>query len=99
MQKFVPYGVQIVMSANPRDYWFKMKKRVKTEDGFELSIICRQFKLKAIDVKGIFRLIICTRYWISLPCAKNYTCVSANLTVLLQLIIIDGIRAADWRLF
>ena len=22
-------------SANPRDYWFKMKTRVKTEDGFE----------------------------------------------------------------
>ena len=54
-------------SSNPRDYWFKMKQRVKTEDGFELSTICRQFKLKAIDgkmritdvadVKGIFRLI------------------------------------------
>jgi len=24
-------------SVNPRDYWFKMKNRVKTEDGFELS--------------------------------------------------------------
>ena len=34
-------------SANPRDYWFKMKIRVKTEDGFELSTICRQLKLKA----------------------------------------------------
>ena len=54
-------------SANPRDYWFKMKQRVKTEDGFELSTICRQFKLKTsdgkmrstdvADVKGIFRLI------------------------------------------
>jgi hypothetical protein len=54
-------------SSNPRDYWFKMKQRVKTEDGFELSTICRQFKLKATDgkmritdvadVKGIFRLI------------------------------------------
>jgi prophage antirepressor-like protein len=32
-------------SANPRDYWFKMKIRVKTEDGFELSTICRQLKL------------------------------------------------------
>jgi hypothetical protein len=38
-------------SANPRDYWFKMKTRVKTEDGFELSTICRQFKLKAPDGK------------------------------------------------
>ena len=36
-------------SANPRDYWFKMKTRVKTEDGFELSTICRQFKLFAAD--------------------------------------------------
>jgi DNA-damage-inducible protein D len=54
-------------SSNPRDYWFKMKKRVKTEDGFELSTICRQFKLKANDgkmrvtdtanVQGIFRII------------------------------------------
>ncbi len=44
-----------------------MKKRVKTEDGFELSTICRQLKLKATDgkmrvtdvadVQGIFRLI------------------------------------------
>ena len=31
-------------SANARDYWFKMKTRVKTEDGFELSTICRQLK-------------------------------------------------------
>ena len=54
-------------SSNPRDYWFKMKQRVKTEDGFQLSTICRQLKLKATDgkmritdvayVKGIFRLI------------------------------------------
>ncbi len=54
-------------SANPRDYWFKMKLRVKTEDGFELSTICRQLKLKAGDgkmrmtdvatVEGIFRII------------------------------------------
>lgn len=27
-------------SSNPRDYWFKMKQRVKTEDGLELSTIC-----------------------------------------------------------
>ena len=29
-------------SANPRDYWFKMKIRVKNEDGFEPSTVCRQ---------------------------------------------------------
>lgn len=54
-------------SINPRDYWFKMKVRVQSEDGFELSTICRQFKLKAADgkmrttdvapVDGIFRII------------------------------------------
>lgn len=38
-------------STNPRDYWFKMKTRVKTEDGLELSTICRQFKMKANDGK------------------------------------------------
>jgi DNA-damage-inducible protein D len=54
-------------SVNARDYWFKMKTRVKTEDGFELSTICRQLKLKAPDgkmretdcasVEGLFRII------------------------------------------
>ena len=38
-------------SSNPRDYWFKMKIRVKLEDGLELSTICRQFKLEAPDGK------------------------------------------------
>lgn len=38
-------------SINSRDYWFKMKKRVKTEDGLELSTICRQFKMEATDGK------------------------------------------------
>jgi hypothetical protein len=38
-------------SANPRDYWFKMKQRVTLEDGIELSTICRQFKLIAPDGK------------------------------------------------
>jgi len=54
-------------SVNPRDYWYKMKVRVNREDGFELSTICRQLKLKATDGKkyetdcanteGIFRII------------------------------------------
>lgn len=38
-------------STNPRDYWFRMKTRVKTEDGLELSTICRQLKMKATDGK------------------------------------------------
>ena len=54
-------------SQNPRDYWFKMKIRVTTEDGIELSTICRQLKLEASDgkkyttdcanTKGLFRII------------------------------------------
>ena len=54
-------------SANPRDYWFKMKIRVKTEGGLELSTICRRLKIKAPDGKmretdcanaeGILRII------------------------------------------
>ncbi len=38
-------------SVNPRDYWFKMKLRVKSEDGAELSTICRQLKLESSDGK------------------------------------------------
>jgi hypothetical protein len=38
-------------SANPRDYWFKMKIRIKTEGGLELSTICRQLKMRAPDGK------------------------------------------------
>ena len=54
-------------SDNPRDYWFKMKTRVKSDDGIELSTICRQLKLIAPDGKkrstdcanteGLFRII------------------------------------------
>src|SRR5437667_2594932 len=54
-------------SINPRDYWYKMKIRVKDEDGVELSTKCRQFKLQAPDGKlretdcanteSIFRII------------------------------------------
>lgn len=38
-------------SIDPRDYWYKMKIRVKEEDGFEPSTVCRQFKLLAEDGK------------------------------------------------
>ena len=38
-------------SANPRDYWFKMKQRVALEDGAELSTFCRQLKMPALDGK------------------------------------------------
>lgn len=38
-------------SSNPRDYWYKMKIRVKTEEGAELSTNCLQLKLQAEDGK------------------------------------------------
>lgn len=38
-------------SVNPRDYWFKMKIRVKDEDGAQLSTDCRQLKLESSDGK------------------------------------------------
>lgn len=54
-------------SVDSRDYWFKMKIRVKEEDEFEPSTICRQLKLSAqdgkmretdcADTEGIFRII------------------------------------------
>jgi len=54
-------------SAKPRVYWNAMKTRVKSEDGIELSTICRQLKLRSSDGKfyatdcanteGIFRII------------------------------------------
>ncbi|WP_281238396.1 BRO family protein [Flavobacterium praedii] len=39
-------------SVNPRDYWYKMKIRVNTEDGLQLSTLCRQFKMLAEDGKN-----------------------------------------------
>jgi len=38
-------------SVNSRDYWYRMKVRVKSEDGIQLSTICRQLKLLASDGK------------------------------------------------
>lgn len=54
-------------SVDPKDYRYRMKKRVKTDEWFELSTICRQLKLPASDGKkyktdcanteNIFRII------------------------------------------
>lgn len=54
-------------STDPRDYWYRMKVRVKDEESFEPSTICRQLKLPAedgkmretdcADTEGIFRII------------------------------------------
>ena len=54
-------------SSNPRDYWYRVKKRMSDEERSELSTFCRQLKLKSTDGKsyktdvadmqGIFRII------------------------------------------
>ena len=54
-------------SNNPRDYWYRVKKRMSEEEQSELSTFCRQLKLKSTDGKsyktdvadmqGIFRII------------------------------------------
>ena len=54
-------------SSNPRDYWYRVKKRMTDEEKSQLSTICRQLKLKSTDGKmymtdvadmqGIFRII------------------------------------------
>ena len=43
-------------SENPRDYWYKMKIRVKDEDGFEPSTVCRQLKFEALRKDAQYRL-------------------------------------------
>lgn len=54
-------------TSNPRDYWYRVKKRMSEEEKSELSTFCRRLKLKAMDGKmretdvadmqGIFRII------------------------------------------
>lgn len=54
-------------SKNPRDYWYRVKKRMSEEEKSQLSTICRQLKLEATDgkmretdvadIQGIFRII------------------------------------------
>lgn len=54
-------------SVNPRDYWYRVKKRMSEEEKSELSTFCRQLKLESLDGKkyntdvadmqGIFRII------------------------------------------
>lgn len=61
-------------SSNPRDYWYRVKKRVSDEEKMELSTICRQLKLDSADGKkyktdcanteGVFRIVQ------SIPSAK-----------------------------
>ena len=59
--------IDVTESSNPRDYWYRVKKRMSEEERSELSTFCRQLKLKSTDGKsyktdvadmqGIFRII------------------------------------------
>lgn len=54
-------------SNNPRDYWYRVKKRMTEQEKSELSTFCRQLKLVSsdgkkyntdvADMQGIFRII------------------------------------------
>ncbi len=54
-------------SKNPRDYWYRVKKRMTDEEKSQLSTFCRQLKLESsdgkkyntdvADMQGIFRII------------------------------------------
>ena len=54
-------------SSDPKDYWYRTKKRMTNEEKVELSTICRQLKLVSADGKkyntdcanteGVFRII------------------------------------------
>lgn len=54
-------------SPDPKDYWYRIKKRMSDEEKVELSTICRQLKLVSTDGKkyntdcanteGVFRII------------------------------------------
>jgi hypothetical protein len=39
-------------SDNPRDYWYRMKRREQESSGIELSTFCRQLKLTSSDGKS-----------------------------------------------
>jgi prophage antirepressor-like protein len=38
-------------STDPKDYWYRLKKRESESSGIELSTICRQLKLPSADGK------------------------------------------------
>ncbi|MBL7066609.1 MAG: hypothetical protein ISS29_01945 [Candidatus Marinimicrobia bacterium] len=76
-------------SVNSRDYWFKMKIRVKSEDRIELSTICRQLKMQAAGAywrklkqrlaeEGSKVVTLCHGLKLEAPCGKMPT----NLPVL-----------------
>lgn len=47
-------------SPNPRDYWYRMKRREKESSGVELSTLCRQLKLTSTDGKSYMTEVVNT---------------------------------------
>jgi len=47
-------------SPNPRDYWYRMKRREKESSGAELSTLCRQLKLTSADGKSYMTEVVNT---------------------------------------
>ena len=57
----------LTKSADPKDYWYRLRVRLNNEEQSEVSTKCRRLKLKAkdgkyrstdvLDTEGIFRLI------------------------------------------
>jgi DNA-damage-inducible protein D len=45
-------------SPNPRDYWYRMKRREKESSGVELSTLCRQLKLTSADGKSYMTEVV-----------------------------------------
>jgi DNA-damage-inducible protein D len=41
----------LTISTNPRDYWYRVKKRLDDEEKSERSTICRPLKMNAPDGK------------------------------------------------
>ena len=79
-------------SVNLRDYWFRMKFRVKSDDGLELSTTCRQLKMQAPDgkmratdcanVEGLLRLVL--RRFRLLTYSIMLTCIRLTSVVYLR---------------
>ena len=68
-------------SLDPKDYWYRMKKREKLS-GIELSTICRQLKMEATDGKkyatDCLNIIHLFRLIQSIPSPKSVTVIARH---------------------
>ncbi len=52
--------IEVLTDSNqPSKYWTAMKARVNSDDGLQLSTICRQLKLKSSDGKSMKPIAYC----------------------------------------